>query len=326
MWLIPTEIVTNPRRAAEILRLGGIVAVPTETVYGLAARYDNVQAVERVFWAKGRPADNPLIVHLAERSWLASISDHVSAEAEALLDRFSPGPITVTVPRGATVSDRITGGLPSVAVRIPAEPTVTAVLRALGIPLVAPSANRSGRPSPTTWEAVKEELDGRIDAILVGEPSRIGIESTVVDCCQLPPVLLRPGSVSLEEIAEVLPNIEVLDPIHMADPHHAVAQSVASPGLRYRHYAPAARVVLVDGEEEILERHQCGYLGLASVPHAESFSLYRVFKTADEYARWLFSSFREADQLGLARLYCQRIPLVGIGRGLMDRMERAAKG
>ena len=218
------------------------------------------------------------------------------------------------------MSDRITGGLPSVAVRIPAEPTVNAVLHALGIPLVAPSANRSGRPSPTTWEAVREELDGRIDAILVGEPARIGIESTVVDCCQLPPVLLRPGSVSLEELAEVLPNIQVLDPIHMD------AQSLSSPGLRYRHYAPAARVVLVDGEEEISERNNCGYLGLSGVANAESFALCRVFRTADEYARWLFSSFREADQLGLSRLYCQRVVLAGIGRGLMDRMERAAKG
>jgi L-threonylcarbamoyladenylate synthase len=322
---IETQILTEPSVAVEILRGGGVVAVPTETVYGLAARYDNAASVERIFAVKGRPSDNPLIVHLADASWLPMVAARVPEEARLLLARFAPGPLTVTVPRGAGVSARVTGGLPSVAVRIPREKRVREVLQGLGIPLVAPSANRSGRPSPTTWEAVWDELAGRIDAILVGEPAAVGIESTVVDCCQDPPVLLRPGGISWEQICEVLPGVQVLESCGIAGDVTEVA-GLASPGLRYRHYAPRARIVLVNGPEEVPAGSQVGYLGM--IPHCagEQFGVYRLVASVEEYARWLFAVFREADQRGLERIYCQRVSQEGLGRGVMDRLERAARG
>lgn len=321
---IETKILTEPQAAVEILRAGGVVAVPTETVYGLAGRFDSHQAVERIFAAKGRPSDNPLIVHIADQSWLAKVAAWVPESARRLLDHFSPGPITVTMPRGSGVSDRITGGLPSVGVRIPRESRVQAVLRGLGVPLVAPSANRSGRPSPTTWEAVREELSGRIDAILVGEPATVGIESTVVDCCQEPAVVLRPGGIGWEEIRRVLPEVQVLD--SGDELMIAAVADLASPGLRYRHYAPRARIVLVNGPEEVPVGSGVGYLGRTPHSAADRLGVYRIAESAEEYARWLFATFREADQRELEVLYCQRVEQEGLGRGIMDRLQRAARG
>lgn len=317
-----TEITTDPSRASEILAAGGVVALPTETVYGLAARYDNTEAVSKIFIAKDRPSDNPLIVHVADRSWLDQIATEIPCSALTLLERFSPGPITVTLPRASNVPDIVTAGLDSVAVRIPSAPLFQQVLQSVGVPLVAPSANRSGRPSPTTWQAARDELSGRVDAILVGPPCEIGVESTVVDCCQNPPRLLRPGAISLEELQSLIPDLTLYQP---AQSKSEGSEALASPGLRYRHYAPRIPVHLVENVSEIQSDPQAMLLTTTPHPMPQSWGHYDCFESPETYARKLFSAFRIAEEKGLNAIYCQRVPETGIGRALMDRLRRAAE-
>jgi L-threonylcarbamoyladenylate synthase len=314
-----TLLTTDPMVAADILRRGGIVAVPTETVYGLAARFDDPNAVARIYAAKQRPTDNPLIVHIGSISWLPRLTDSDSRLAQRLLNEYAPGPLTVTVPRGAAVSDSVTAGLNTVAVRIPDEPQIQTLLGMLDIPLVAPSANRSGRPSPTTWEAVRDELDGRIDAILMGQPSGIGIESTVVDCCSSPPRLLRPGAISFSQLCRSVPDLRDYDPTEID------TTDAPSPGLRHRHYSPRARVVIVDSVDQIQATPDAAYLGMDPVDEGMALRWSMIFATVPAYAAGLFAGFRRADQTGIRTLYCQRVGDQGIGRGLMDRMQRAAQ-
>ncbi len=322
-----TEITSDPSRASEILAAGGVVALPTETVYGLAARYDDTAAVSKIFIAKERPSDNPLIVHVADRSWLDRIASEVPRSASTLLEHFSPGPITVTLPRSLNVPDMVTAGLNSVAVRIPSAPLFQQVLQSVGVPLVAPSANRSGRPSPTTWQAARDELIGRVDAILVGPPCEIGVESTVVDCCRNPPRLLRPGAISLEELQSLIPDLTLYQPAPSKSerPQSEPAESLASPGLKYRHYAPRIPVHLVEDVSEIQSDPQA--MLLTTTPHAtpQSWGHYDCFDSPEAYARELFSAFRIAEEMGLHAIYCQRVPETGIGRALMDRLRRAAQ-
>ena len=317
--LSQTWLLDDPIQAADILRAGGIVAIPTETVYGLAARFDHPDGVRRIFEAKGRPSDNPLIVHVADIDWLPRIATDVPDLASRILSRFSPGPITVTVPRGQQVGDAVTAGLASVAVRIPDDLRMQAVLRSLDVPLVAPSANRSGRPSPTTWQSVQEELDGRIDGILIGPPTRIGIESTVVDCCSDPPVLLRPGGVTYEALLEIAPDL-VLFQANKQD-----LQNVPSPGLRHRHYSPRCRVEIVESIGDAIPSRSSAAIGLQRHPAPNLFAWTEHFSSVDHYANQLFQAFRRADEDGLQTIFCQRVSYDGLGRGLMDRIQRAAE-
>lgn len=322
-----TEITSNPDRASEILASGGIVALPTETVYGLAARYDDATAVSKIFIAKERPSDNPLIVHIADRSWLDQIASEVPDTAAQLLQRYSPGPITVTLPRSPNVPDIVTAGLDSVAVRIPSATLFQQVLQGVGVPLVAPSANRSGRPSPTTWQAARDELSGRVDAILVGPPCEIGVESTVVDCCRNPPRLLRPGAISLEELQSLLPDLTLYQPAKSQSekPQSEPAEPLASPGLKYRHYAPSIPVHLFEDVSAIQSDPRA--MLLTTKPHAmpQAWGHYECFESPEEYTRELFRAFRIAEEKGLHAIYCQRVSEMGIGRALMDRLRRAAQ-
>lgn len=243
---------SNPadiEEAARILVRGGLVALPTETVYGLAARGLDEAAVRRIFQAKGRPQDNPVILHVAaaaDAMPLWSVDDeNALARARVLAQALWPGPLTLVCPRSAVVPDAVTAGLPRVAVRVPAHDVFVRVARAVGEPLAAPSANASGRPSPTSAADVLESLDGRIDAVLDGGPCRHGIESTVVDLTGGAPLVLRPGATPAREIRAFLPDLEERRPGQAA---HA---DDASPGLRHRHYAPAvAAVVLVEDVRE----------------------------------------------------------------------------
>lgn len=318
----PTEITFDTDRASEILAAGGIVALPTETVYGLAARYDDGVAVSKIFSAKERPADNPLIIHVANRTWLDQLASQVPPSASLLLDRYAPGPITVTVPRSASVSNLVTARLESVAVRIPSAALFQQVLKTVGVPLVAPSANRSGRPSPTTWQAVRDELDGRIDAILAGPPCAIGVESTVVDCCHNPPRMLRPGAISLEELQAHIPELTLYEPGHS---NALQTELLASPGLKYRHYAPRIPVYLFDDLTQISADPQA--MLMTTIPHSlpAAWGHYMLFENIDHYARELFSAFRIAEEKKLEAIYCQRVQETGIGRALMDRLRRAAQ-
>lgn len=304
--------------AAQFIRDGKIVAFPTETVYGLGADAFQPAAVEQIFEAKGRPADNPLIVHLAERRHLRQVVSAVPPMAEALLDAFTPGPLTLILPKHPDVPAVVTAGLDTVGVRIPSHETAQAFLRACDTPVAAPSANRSGRPSPTTWQAVEEDLSGRIHCILKGERTEAGLESTVLDCTQEPPTVLRPGSVSVEHIRTVIGRVESDD----APPLDG--EPVRSPGTRHRHYAPSAHVRLIDDPSEAETSSAAGYIGLDAPEAPDRFTRIRVVPDLDTYAHDLFEFFRACDRDGCSVIYAQRVPREGLGRALQDRLDRAA--
>ena len=297
--------------AAAVLRRGGLAAFPTETVYGLGAVATDARAVAAVFDAKGRPADNPLIVHVADARDLDALA-HLPDVARALLAAFAPGPLTLVLPLRADLPAAVTAGRATVAVRIPDHETARDLIRAAGAPLVAPSANRSGRPSPTTWQAVRADLDGRVGAVLTGAPTRVGLESTVVDVTGREPVVLRPGAVTLADVQRIAP-----------DAREATGGDDAgrSPGTRHRHYAPRARVRLVDAPDPSPD---AAYVGLDAPP--AGYALAETCAGVDAYARAAFDLFRRADALGLARIDAQRVPDDGLGTALMDRLRRAAAG
>ena len=233
--------------AAELLRRGGTVIIPTETVYGLAANAGDAGAVAQVFEAKGRPADNPLIVHIARMEELPPLVTEVPENARILAARFWPGPLTMILPKSAAVPDITAGGLDTVAIRMPANPIARAIIEACGFALAAPSANRSGSPSPTTAAHCIDDMAGRVDAIVKSAPCTVGVESTVVSLCGPVPTLLRPGAVTLEELRDALGPVEL--GIGVLERLEENARAL-SPGLKYKHYSPQADVILIKGTRE----------------------------------------------------------------------------
>ncbi len=233
-------------QAAAVLRQGGLVAFPTETVYGLGANGLDPRAVARIFAAKGRPADNPLILHIADGHEVNKLAARVPANAAALMAEYWPGPLTVVLARTRLVPDAVTGGLDTVAVRLPDSTVARELIRLAGVPVAAPSANTSGRPSPTTAGDVLADLDGRIDVVIDAGPCGIGVESTVVDCTTPVPTLLRPGGVTLEMLVETLGAIEVDPALGGED------LAPRAPGMKYTHYAPAAPMTLYEGGAEAM--------------------------------------------------------------------------
>lgn len=233
--------------AADILKNGGLVAIPTETVYGLAASALNEEAVSNIFKAKGRPNDNPLIVHIADFSELDDIVLEVTDLAKECMDAFWPGPFTAVLPKKDIIPNAVSGGLNTVAVRMPANAVTAEIIKKAGVPLAAPSANTSGAPSPSTPYHVIEDLSGKIDAIVVSGNCEVGVESTVVSFAVNPPRLLRPGGITVEQLKVFIPNL-VIDPAVTAEPEKGV--KVASPGMKYKHYSPKANTVMVSGSSE----------------------------------------------------------------------------
>jgi L-threonylcarbamoyladenylate synthase len=313
------------RRGAEVIRAGGLVAFPTETVYGLGADALSDSAVARIFEAKERPSGNPLIIHLAGAAALESVASRVPPRARDAAARFWPGPLTLVLPRAGTVPLITTGGLETVAARVPFHPVARALIEASGCPIAAPSANRSGRPSPTRAEHVREDLDGRIELILDGGPTSVGVESTVLDMTTEPPTLLRPGGVTLEELRDCLGEVAVL----AGDDEEAARRS---PGLRYRHYAPRAQVIVIEpgtGEMVVapwLEAARPVAL-MAQRPVSLDCPGLTVRIMPDDlgaYARDLFSVLRELDSTGVEGIFVEAIPPVGLGLTIMDRLRRAA--
>ncbi len=312
---VKTRLTTSPTEAAEFVNAGGTVAFPTETVYGLGADVFNELAIRKIFEAKNRPADNPLIAHIADQRDVTRLVVSVPAAARKLMDAFFPGPLTIVLTKTAEVSTLATAGLNTIGVRMPRHPVARAFLRACGTPVVAPSANLSGRPSPTTWRAVKEDLDGRVDCILQGDAAEIGLESTVVDCTAGVPVILRKGAVSIERMREIIP-----DAIDFRESADDIARS---PGVRHKHYAPKAAVIIVDAGHEFTVGNSGAYIGL-SPPYRE-LVLTRICHTVEEYASSLFEFFRECDRAGIERIFCEAVDEKGIGAALMDRIRRAAE-
>lgn len=317
-----TALITSPRKAAELIRAGGLVAFPTETVFGLGVDATNDEAVRKLFDAKGRPSSNPLIVHVADASRWSDAAATLTPSAEALLSEFSPGPLTVVLPKRTEVSPLVTAGLDTVALRAPDHPIAAEILRLADRPVAAPSANRSGRPSGTRWRSVLEDLDGRIDAVFRQDGPSLGVESTVVDCTGPVATVLRCGAVTTEQIRRVLPDArEITD-----ESPFGAHESVRSPGTMHPHYQPHARVQLVDSPDsvEVAEGTRIAYCGLLPVKQRDAFALSAVFDTLDDYAAAFYEFLREADRHDVAMIYVQRAPDSGIGHALRDRQFRAA--
>lgn len=328
-------------QAASILRAGGTVAFPTETVYGLGANALVPAAVAKIFAAKQRPAWDPLIVHLADRAMLPSITSRVPENAMRLMDAFWPGPLTLLLPRGESIPDTVTAGRPLVGVRVPAHPVAHALLRATGLPIAAPSANSFGRISPTMAQHVAEDLDGRIDAILDSGEATHGLESTVVDACSEPCVVYRPGVITLEQIRAFCPGAVAFQ--EKAIPVNAEPESLPSPGVALRHYAPRARLILIDGSK-IDQRERLGLEVQAAqragektgVMLPDGFDLadssaealvYRWGTWADEeeLAHRLFAGLRWLDAAGAMVIICPVPDTPGIGAAIRDRLRKAAR-
>jgi len=316
-------------RAAELLRGGGTVAFPTETVYGLGAHALDTAAVAKIFAAKERPGWDPLIVHVSDRAMLARVAV-VSPEAERLIDAFWPGPLTLLLPRSSAVPDAVTAGRPLVGVRMPRHPVALALIAAAGVPVAAPSANRFGRTSPTTAAHVLEDLEGRIDAVLDGGATDVGVESTVFDVAA--GMIYRPGMVTAAMIASVTGG-EVR--VYQAPAMQGAPESLPSPGVGMRHYAPRARLVLVRDEEELQERvgkslglqERVGVMlptGWASLAGAVVFS-WAGWKDGEGLARGVFAGLRELDAAGVAVIVCPLPMMGGVGMALRDRLEKAAR-
>ncbi len=306
--------------AAGILRAGGLVAFPTETVYGLGARAYDASAARLIYKAKGRPSDNPLIVHVADEAMLADVVKRVTPLARRLMDAFWPGPLTLILEKSARVPGAVTAGGRTVAVRCPGHPAARALIRALGEPIAAPSANISGRPSPTTAAHVLRDLRGRVALILDGGPCRKGLESAIVDARARRPIVLRHGTLTGEAISRAAGV-----PLGAVGPCAPVA-----PGTRHRHYAPTCRVILVSpalvrrGAPAGLSAAGAGLVHRAPWPGRRPAFAVRVRGAAGAYAVALFSALRDAEDAGVKTLYVETVPDRGVGRAVMDRLRRAA--
>lgn len=325
-------------RAAELLRSGGTVAFPTETVYGLGANALDAAAVAKIFEAKQRPRWDPVIVHVCDRTMLhrvAEIPASLAKNVEALMTAFWPGPLTLLLPRTAAVPDAVTAGRPLVGVRMPAHPVALALIQAAGVPVAAPSANRFGRTSPTTAAHVLEDLDGRMDAVLDGGAATVGVESTVFDVGQM--LIYRPGAVTAEMISSVVGEVRVFRP--NAAEESSAPESLPSPGVGLRHYAPRARLVLVAGEaamqaalpDLLSAGEQPGeQLGLMlpdgwSAPRAAKVFAWGPWSDTEVLARRLFAGLRMLDEAGATVILCPVPEGGGVGVALRDRLEKAAR-
>ena len=322
--------------AARYIRDGEVVAFPTETVYGLGANIFDEAAIRRIFDAKGRPVDNPLIAHIADLAQIDSIAAEIPPAARLLIDRFFPGPLTVILPKRPEVPLIATGGLETIGVRMPDHEVAIDLLRACGVPLVAPSANISGRPSPTTWQAVRSDLDGRIACILQGEPTRVGLESTVVDCTAPIPAILRAGAITFEQLREVIPEILVPEHYSQGIPDPAEKKSAdskssgpprpgpKSPGMKYRHYSPRARVIVCHSPTALQPVGRTAYIGLDPLHNPQEFASIAICRDIADYAARVFQFFRECDAAGIETIFCQSVDSEGLGLALMDRLTKAA--
>lgn len=324
--LILTE--KNIAMAAEIIKNGGIVAMPTETVYGLAADALNGKAVAKIFKAKGRPMDNPLIVHISDIKQVNMLVSEFPEKAKKLAEKFWPGPLTIVLPKSDIIPDEVSAGLSTVAIRFPSHPIAHELIEKSS-PIAAPSANLSGSPSPTTLRHVLADMDGRIEAIIDGGDCEVGVESTVITLADDVPTLLRPGGITLEqlreEIGEVRVHPAVLDSLK-------VGMTAASPGMKYKHYSPKAEVILLRGSEQGF----CEYIKansddktavLCYDEEKDSFKNYIILGKRDDeaaHAHRLFTCLREADEDGYTRVYAHCPKPEGIGLAVYNRILRAA--
>ena len=322
-------------RGAQILRAGGLVALPTETVYGLGANALDAAAVGRIFAAKQRPAWDPVIVHIADEKMLDGLVEQVPEAARKLMAAFWPGPLTLLLPRTAAVPDAVTAGRPLVGVRMPAHPVALELIRRAGVPVAAPSANTFGHISPTTAEHVLHDLDGRIDAVVDAGPTEHGVESTVLDPCQTPMVIYRPGAVTSVQIRDTAGAVEMYrdSGVREIKPHG----SPPSPGMGLRHYAPRARLVLIESElaelaarlegaVQDLPEDQVGVMlpgEVAAPAGAAAVVAWGRWAAPEEMAHELYAGLRALDGAGCTVILCPLPPAEGIGAAIRDRLIKA---
>lgn len=324
--------------AAEIIRSGGTVAFPTETVYGLGANALDEKAVEKIFIAKGRPQDNPLIVHISSLSQLYPLVKEIPHNAEKLMKKFWPGPLTLLFNKSDKIPSKITAGLPTVAIRMPNHKVALDLIRLSNLPIAAPSANTSGKPSPTNSDHVVEDLFGKIDIILDGGPTGVGLESTVLDVSGKVPVILRPGGITLEDLLEIFPNVEY-DPAIEGISGDLVPRA---PGQKYKHYSPNARMIIVQGDQhniigkiiKLAEEYKKDGLKVGIMATEETKNKYDGFTTLvvgkraapKTIAAGLFDTLRHFDKLKVDIIIAEGIGETGIGKAIMNRMKKAAGG
>lgn len=318
------------QRAADLLRNGELVAIPTETVYGLAADALNGKAVAAVFKAKGRPADNPLIVHIADISELKNLVTNIPPQAMALAEAFWPGPLTMVFPKAPCIPPEVSAGLPTVAVRMPSHPIARKLISLSGCPLAAPSANRSGIPSPTEARRVAEDMDGRIAAVVDGGTCDVGVESTVIDVSAVPIRLLRPGAVTVEMLASVVGEVAVDAAVTKPLAQGAAA---ASPGMKYKHYAPKAKVILVDGSPQdyvaYVNAHAAkGVVALCFDGEEKGLTVpyitYGARENHTQQAHRVFEALRLLDEQHAQVAYTACPSQEGVGLAVYNRLLRAA--
>ncbi len=323
--------------AASILRKGGLVVFPTETVYGLGADALNQNAVLNIFEAKGRPSDNPLIVHIADKDEVYKLMMDIPDDAIKLMDKFWPGPLTLVGKKTSSVPHSVTAGLDTVAVRMPKNKIALSLIKEAKLPVAAPSANLSGRPSPTTAKHVIDDLNGRVDVIIEAGNSDIGVESTVLDITLWPPVILRPGGVSKEQLEEFLGKVDI-DPSLMEKNLDMLIPK--SPGMKYKHYSPKAELVVVEGElsnvvekiNALVEEYKRKGLSVGVLSTEQTKSLYNgavVISLGDRLepktiASNLFKALRDFDDIGVQLILAEAVDDKGIGFAIMNRMKKAA--
>ena len=322
---------TAIQQAAAILRHGGLLGIPTETVYGLGANALDETAVLHIFEAKGRPQDNPLILHVPGADWLELYCHDIPPVAYTLAERFWPGPLTMILPRRDIVPLRTTGGLETVGVRCPDHPMTLAIIREAGIPVAAPSGNTSGRPSPTTAQHMLEDMDGKINGIVDGGPCSVGVESTIIDLTVTPPRLLRPGGLPLEALEEVLGTVAVDKAVRqkLADGEQAKA-----PGMKYRHYAPKAPVTVITGtpgaSAAYIAAHLTKHSGVICfdeyAPLFEGHTIHRLGPAGDKLAQaqHVFDALRTFDGTDVTEIFAQCPDEGGLGLAVGNRLKKAA--
>ncbi len=319
-------------QAAAILCGGGTVAFATETVYGLGANALDPAAVARIFEAKQRPAWDPLIVHISNPALLSLIAQEVPEPARLWAGRFWPGPLTLLLPRTPAIPDAVTAGRPRVGARVPRHPVAQALLRAAGVPVAAPSANLFGHVSPTTAAHVLADLDGRIDAVLDGGPTEHGLESTVVDACEDPCIVYRPGAVTLAQLRALWPRTM----LHQVSGLSGEPTALPSPGVGLRHYAPRAALVLFESRDDLVRALvtaesgtglllPSGLLDPATIPEVVQVERWGAWGHPDQLAHTLFASLRSLDAAGVSSILCPLPPPEGLGAALRDRLLKAAK-
>ncbi len=321
----------TPGIAADIIKSGGLVAIPTETVYGLGANGLDPEAVAKIFAAKGRPQDNPLILHVAEARQIEAFCHSIPESAWRLAEAFWPGPLTMVLPARDTVPKCTTAGLPTVAVRCPDNAVTRQIIRLAGVPVAAPSANISGKPSTTTAGHVLHDHEGRIDAIVDGGPCRVGLESTIVDLTEERPRLLRPGGITPEQLTQVLGDLVIDQAVTAQLDQNAV---VKAPGMKYRHYAPEAQVLIVAGSRKVAARYIHDHFGPGDrvLCFREELELYRDCAPLaygseaqpETLSAGLFAALRELDVPGVKRIFARCPRGKGVAYAVQNRLKKAA--